>query len=188
MGIRNNKGQFVKGTHWRTAKPWWNKKWLYNQYVNCNKSAIEIAEDGGVTENAILYWLQKHNIKCRDMKEIRNRKHWGLAGQDNPMWGRKGNLNPRWLGGITPERQSFYISQEWKDVCLLVWKRDNATCRRCGLDKRTHINIPFHIHHIESFANKDLRSEINNLVLLCEKCHHFIHSRENIDCEYLQKK
>lgn len=186
--MRNKKGQFKKGHHWRKPKLWWDKEWLKDQYINCGKSAIQIATEGGVTENAIFYWLSKHNIKRRSMTEIRAEKKWGLFGSDNPMWNRKGELNPNWAGGITPERQLFYQSAEWKTVCQIIWKRDNATCCRCGLYKEDSKDMPYHIHHIESFANRELRADADNLVLLCEACHHFVHSKRNIERAFLPKK
>ncbi len=186
--MKNSRGQFVKGTHWRPQKPWWNRDWLYDQYVQCRRSASDIAQEGGVGETAILYWLTKHKIKARTMREIRANKHWGLSGVDNPMWNRKGELNPRWMGGITPERQAFYTSRKWKTACSFVWSRDKGTCRRCGIIRSARLDLPFHIHHVQSFANKDLRADPINLVLLCEICHHFIHSKRNKDREYLPKK
>ena len=185
MDMRSNKGQFTKGQHWRKRQPWWDKAWLYDQYVSCGRSGKDIAFEGGVTENAIYFWLAKHKIKCRGMRAIRKRKHWGSCGSDNPMWNRRGELNPRWLGGVTPERQAYYSGDEWKRVCAYVWKRDGAACRRCGLCKNDSHDMPFHIHHIVSFANKALRSAPFNLVLLCEVCHHFVHSKRNTQRDYL---
>jgi 5-methylcytosine-specific restriction endonuclease McrA len=104
------------------------------------------------------------------------------------MWNKRGELNPRWLGGVTPERQSFYTSKEWKAACSFVWKRDHATCRRCGIHRDESKDIPFHIHHIVSFADKNLRADPSNLVLLCETCHQFVHSKRNTKNEFLSKK
>jgi len=186
--MRNKKGQFLKGNHWREKKPWWEKEWLFDQYINCKKSAFDIAKEWGVRDTAIHYWLKKHGIKGRSISESRKIKHWGSVGSDNPMWNKFGELNPRWMGGVTPERQLFYASQEWKTACSSVWKRDRAICQRCDLSKKESPDMPFHIHHIESFANTELRADIKNLVLLCETCHHFIHSKRNINHEYLPKK
>lgn len=183
--MRNKKGQFLKGTHWRKRKPWWEKEWLFDQYIRCKRSAADIANEWGVGDTAIYYWLKKHNIKGRSTTEIRKIKHWGLFGADNPMWNRFGELSPQWRGGITFERQAFYSSREWKSVCVAVWARDKAVCQRCKLSKKESRDMPFHIHHIESFANKELRADVNNLVLLCEGCHHFIHSKRNVNHEYL---
>ena len=188
MGMRNKLGQFVKGTHWRSRKPWWNKKWLNAQYTTNCHSAADIAREWDVHESAIFYWLIKHGIPRRTIRVARKVKHWGVVGPDNPMWNKRGELNPNWRGGVTPERQAFYTSNEWKAACSAVWKRDNATCQRCGLDRRDDTGVPFHIHHIESFANSDLRADIKNLVLLCEVCHNFVHSRRNINSEHLSQK
>lgn len=185
--MNKNDGKFKPGHHWREPRPWWNKKWLYDQYIVCQRSASEIAQEAGITENAILYWLHKHKIKRRTISEARAVKHWGASGSDNPMWNKFGELNPNWKGGVTSERQAFYISQEWKDVCSATWKRDNATCQRCGLHKDDRNDMPFHIHHIVTFANEELRADIDNLVLLCEACHQFVHSSENTEREFLPK-
>lgn len=185
---RNEKGQFLPGTHWRQSQPFREKAWLEGEYVNRGRSAGDIAAQFGVTDAAILFWLRKHEIPRRSISGARELKHWGLSGSDNPMWNKRGELNPRWLGGVTPERQEFYTSQAWKDACSSVWKRDNATCQRCGLYRIDQPDMPFHIHHIVSFAVRELRAEASNLVLLCETCHHFVHSRRNIDGEYLSEE
>lgn len=110
----------------------------------------------------------------------RNGKHW--------LVGLPPNANPNWKGGATPERQEFYRSTEWKRVALLVWRRANACCERCGLDSRkrdTETSQKFHIHHVVSFAVRELRVEPTNLVLLCPTCHYFVHSSKNVGREFL---
>ena len=197
--MRNEKGQFIKGVsaspdtqfkkgqHWRERKSFWDKDWLYNEYVVKKRSSGDIAKDFAVTDASILFWLNKHGIKKRDVSQARECKIWGSSGSDNPMWNRKGELNPRWKGGVTPERQSFYVGQEWKDACSRVWKRDGATCQRCALQKKDSPDVPFHIHHIVSFSDKDLRAEPSNLLLVCEPCHLWIHSKKNKNNEYIQE-
>lgn len=192
--MRNLKGQFIKGyssspdtqfkkgQHWRKPKPFWDKEWLFNEYITNGKSSKDIANEQSCKRNNILFWIHKHNIPLRNISEARKKKHWGQSGCDNPMWNRKGELNPQWKGGITPDRQSFYQSQGWKKACSFVWKRDNATCRRCGI--KANNGIPLHIHHIKSFEYKDKRADVNNLVLLCLVCHHFVHSKKNINNEF----
>ena len=184
---RNPKGQFLAGTHWRKDQPFRHKNWLSHEYCELGQSAGDIAAQFGVTDGAVHYWLQKHGIPRRSVSESRKLKKWGMSGSDNPMWNKRGELNPRWLGGVTPERQAFYTSREWKDACSLVWKRDDATCQRCYLHRSGQPDMPFHVHHVVSFAAPHLRAEPSNLVLLCEACHHFVHSRENIDGAFLPK-
>lgn len=186
--MRKPNGQFEKGHHWRQAKPFREKDWLVENYIERRRSTGEIAAEFGTTDTAILFWLRKHGIPRRTVSEARSIKHWGSAGADNPMWNRRGDLNPRWLGGVTPERQAFYTGTAWKKACAAVWKRDKARCRRCDLHRSDALDMPFHIHHVVSFADRDLRAEPSNLVLLCEACHQFVHSRENLTREYLPQE
>lgn len=188
MSTRNNRGQFLPGTHWRKEQPFRDRAWLLREYVEHGRSTGDIARQFGVTDAAVLFWLRKHGIPRRDVSAARALKHWGASGSDNPMWNKRGELNPRWLGGVTPQRQAFYTSQEWKDACSFVWKRDRATCQRCRIRRADRLDLPFHIHHVVSFAVASLRAEPSNLVLLCEICHQFVHSRENVDGSFLSKR
>ena len=181
------KTQFKKGQHWRKPQAFRQKEWLIDAYVNQEKSASDIAKQFGVTDASIYFWLRKHGIPRRSISSARALKHWELSGVDNPMWNKKGELNHNWKGGITADRQSFYVSQEWKTACSFVWERDKRTCQRCNLIKEESADMPFHIHHIKSFADKDLRSDPENLILLCEACHRFVHSKKNTTNEFIQK-
>jgi hypothetical protein len=102
--------------------------------------------------------------------------------------GKRGSDIPSWKGGVTPERQAFYSAIEWKKVVREVWVRDNATCQRCKVRKSDDRSLSFDIHHIVSFAFVGLRSELSNLVLLCEPCHYWVHSSGNIDKLFIKKE
>ena len=183
--IRNAKGQFIKGQHWRKPKAHWNYYWLYGQYIILGKSAADIAKAQGCTENNILAWLHKHNIPRRSIIEARQLKYWGLNGKVNGMYGRTGAANPNWKGGISADRQSLYSSQEWKDVSVAVWKRDKGSCQRCAAFAGSNQDRSFHIHHIVSLGIEDSRTDAANLILLCKKCHHWVHSKENNGNEFI---
>ena len=104
--------------------------------------------------------------------------------------GKRGAESTNWKGGITPERQGLYGTPEWKECVKAVWRRDDATCRRCGLDHRA---IPagdregrsFAIHHVVGFEAVELRCVVDNLVLLCRPCHSWVHSKENVNEEFI---
>ena len=145
-------------------------------------SAQEIADMFECKKNNVLYFLHKHNINVRNTSESREVKYWGLSGEQNGMYGKKGELNPNWKGGITPERQALYCSEEWSKIINLIWKRDKGICQRCKCKKDKE---PFHIHHIVSFEVIELRLILKNLVLLCKSCHDFIHSNENYEGEFI---
>lgn len=97
--------------------------------------------------------------------------------------------NPNWKGGATPERQEFYRSDEWKEAVKAVWQRDDACCQRCSLDWRTvdrDTTPTFHVHHRVSFAVRELRAVVSNLVLLCRPCHLWVHSNANTAFDFLE--
>lgn len=176
--------QFKKGEHaYREKQNHWDKEWLYQKYWVERLSTPELAKLCGCTNANIRYWMVKHNIAARNVSEARKIKHWGLSGEANGMFGKKGKENPSWKGGVTPERQSFYMSEEWKNTAQVIFKRDNYKCTRC--DQHHDKNNDLHIHHIVSFANKELRCEENNLILLCKKCHNWVHSNKNINKDFI---
>ncbi len=194
--MRDAKGRFVKGQHygrvtefkpgehWRSRKPYWDRGWLHVEYVRKGRAANEIAQEFGVTETAILFWLRKLGIERRDMVTVRRMKKWGSSGETNGMYGVRGSAHPNWKGGVTPERQAFYQSEEWAAVAELVWKRDRHRCQRCGVLK-SRASQKFHIHHRVSFAITDFRAAIGHMVLLCDGCHYWVHSRGNVNREWI---
>lgn len=97
------------------------------------------------------------------------------------LQGQPASNNPNWRGGITPERQAFYRTPEWKECVKIVWRRDDAICRHCQLDFRTVDRqiISFDLHHVDSFSIVERRADPDNVVLLCETCHYWTHSRAN---------
>jgi len=194
--MRDDKGKFIdgehgintrfkKGEHWRKQKPYWNREWLYNEYVIKQRSSSEIAADFNITDNGICFWLKKLEIPTRNTSEIRAIKYWGQRGKDNPMFGKRGEENPNWKGGNTPERQAFYSSIEWHKAIRIIWRRDKGICQRCGRQGKRRSVDGFHIHHIVSFSNTELRAKPSNLILLCNDCHKWIHSKENVNQDYL---
>lgn len=138
------------------------------------------------------YWTgKKHNDefkeKIRQARYRDGRKPYLVNGV-HYLKGKKGKETPNWKGGITPERQKVYGTLQWKSAIKLVWKRDAGICQRCKRkatteDKR---NKKFDVHHIVSFENIQLRTEVSNLVLLCEECHYFVHSRKNEKGEFVK--
>jgi hypothetical protein len=184
--MRNDKGQFIKGIrshpetefklgeHWRPNQVFRDKNWLYSEYIEKQRSTGDIAKDFNVKDAAILFWLRKHNIPRRSISEARKIKYWGQLGDNNPMWN----------GGSSSERQSFCNSLDWAWAIRKIYSRDKKTCQRCGR-KQTNRFRNFHIHHRVSFKEKDLRSNLDNLILLCAKCHHWVHSHKNKNRQYI---
>ena len=177
-------GQFLPGTHWRPEAPHWGAAWLCSEYVEKGRSTGEIAAEAGTTDAAILYWLKKHGIPRRSVAEARALKKWGVSGEANPMHGKTGAANPRYVDGSSPERQRMYAQGKGKAFVRGVLARDGYRCRKCGAPKGKPKSL--HVHHIEPWAgNEALRFDASNAVTLCRPCHSWVHSRANLDGEFL---
>ncbi len=172
--------RFKKGQHWREKKPIYDRDFLFNEYVTKKRSSSEIASDYGITDKAVIFWLKKLEIPTRTISETRAIKHWGQSGDSNPMYGKTGDKNKRWKGGITPDRQAFYSQLPWKKIEKETRERFDNTCHRCKISGGR-----MEIHHVVSFRHKELRLEPKNLILLCNKCHRYVHSKKNIGLEYI---
>jgi len=116
--------------------------------------------------------IREARIKDGHVPYLKNGVHW--------LKGIKSEDHPRYRGGLSPERQSCYSSLRWSDCIKAVWKRDNAICQRCGKHHNTLDNRgTFHIHHLTTFQNREKRFDLCNLMLLCKKCHSWVHSNDN---------
>lgn len=168
----------------RKPKPYWDKKWLIAEYIEKKRSAQDIATEYGGSESNVLYFLAKNNISCRTISQARKIKKWGLNGANNPMYGKFGAKNPNWIDGSSPERQKMYARSVWKELIKSVFSRDEYKCLRCGALRSGSNKL--HAHHIKPWAgNKKFRFSLSNIITVCRNCHNWIHSKANINNEYL---
>jgi hypothetical protein len=204
-----------KAQYQRTKKPV-TKEWLIKHYIEKKMDTTQIAHIVNRDPKSVWNWLKDFGIETRKRGDFSKnhfpkgyqsflgKKHTeetkakiraisiaqGRVPYDpavgSYMKGRKGKDTPNWQGGISPERQAFYSSPEWGIAVKEVWKRDNATCCNCGKHKSEYRAMPFDIHHIAGFRHKELRSVVSNLVLLCEPCHYWIHSRKNKEGKFMK--
>lgn len=168
---RKNRWQaYVRGH--RGNPPYNNHDFLYEQYIIQGKSMIEIARMFNTSEGSISRYLRLQNIPIRNVVEC----HIGTQVGEN---------NPAWKGGVTPERQRLYKSQEWKTLVKGVFKRDGYNCQNCGGGRVKGINL--HAHHIKSFASyPNLRFDPSNLITLCSNCHLWVHSKANVHHKWIE--
>ena len=125
--------------------------------------------------------------KISELSKADGRVPWGKH-NPHPLKGGNPENHPNYKGGITPERQAFYASREWVESVKAVWERDNATCQQCGKHHNTtEARGTFHIHHIVSFMVRELRSEVSNLVLLCDTCHRWVHGKLNKEKKFIRE-
>ncbi len=197
----------------RRAKPV-SREWLVQKYQIEGLGCPEIARLVGRNSKRVFDWLIDFGIPTRPRgSDIRQQFKPGVAlflgkthsaksrlkisesnkgkpkkpkGEKHHWAGVVGENHPRWNGGATPERQSFYSSQEWKRACVAVWQASDAKCQRCGADSRTKTGAAFHVHHVVSFRVRELRADPSNLKLLCAPCHRWVHSKSNLNRDFLR--
>lgn len=186
MSLRGSNGQFLPGTHWRPHRVFREKAYLLLEYVDKGRSKADIAREHGVSEESIAHWMNKHGIPARGLREERAlAKHPDNSGPNNPMFGRTGASNPRYVDGSSPERQRLYANQEWKAVVKEAYARDGYKCQRCGAGHT--VNTKLHAHHLAPWSVAPaLRLGLSNLVTLCDLCHRWVHSRSNVDKEWIK--
>jgi hypothetical protein len=132
---------------------------------------------------------------CKKLKTAKkNSDQYRPSGKNHWAYGRKGELASNWKGGVSPIRQLVYFSDEWKSAKKVALIRDGYKCQKCkcgAIRKIKHKKPSWNLclHHIKNFAEfPEDRCNPNNLVTLCEMCHYWVHSRKNINFEYIIKK
>jgi hypothetical protein len=194
--VRDNKGQFRKGRrasvatefkpgqHWRPHQAFREKDILIDLYINKKMSTGDIATQFNVTDGAIQFWLRKLGIPRRTTSEARAVKHWVVSGAKNGMTGRCGDKAPNWIDGSSRDHLRVMNQSFWRTLMVFVFERDGYKCKRCG---EVHCRSNrLHSHHVKPWAgHEDTRFDLNNIITVCQKCHNWIHSRENVNREYL---
>lgn len=113
------------------------------------------------------------------------------AGENHPLYGKKrsqetvdkwkksylgkskGKNNPNYNPDLTNEeritRRNYHEYRQWRHD---VYVRDNYTCQCCG-DTKSGI---FQAHHLDGYSNhKEKRTDVDNGITLCRKCHKKFH-------------
>ena len=124
-----------------------DKDWMVKHYVELRESTTQLANDLGVTDAGVLYWLRKHGIDTRSPKEA------SATGEDHYAW----------TGG-----HPRYYGRNWREQRKKTLERDEHTCQDCGTKEELHVH---HVHKIRSFDNPEDANYLENLTTLCQHCH-----------------
>jgi len=172
----------------RDQKSVWN--WLKDYGIQTRPRGSDERQQFGKGKPHATGWHHSDATKekLRQARVDDGSKGLFLPNGDHVLKGRRGENHPSWKGGSSPVRQAFYASDEWKSACVSVWQRDDAKCQKCGLDHRSidRDTKKFHVHHIFGFTRYPLlRADPNNLALLCDTCHRWVHSKKNVHKEWI---
>ena len=126
-----------------------------------------------------------------------SKNHYDVSGKNNPMYGKnaydymdeetKQNKKTKQSKRMSGENHPLWNSEKTYDERIVkreyeeyynwrrkVYEKDNYTCKCCGDKKGGNLNA----HHIYGYMEyKELRTDINNGITLCEKCHKDYHKK-----------
>jgi hypothetical protein len=169
---RKNRWEIYFEDHRRPPHLYKDRDWLRSQYES-GRTIPDIAKQFSTIPSAVYKFFRRFGLKARPHGETLK-----MTGSS------KGSKNPAWKGGVTPERQKVYKTEEWQKLVKRVYKRDGHTCQLCGIGNVSRVS--FHAHHIRSWAKyPELRLDPSNLVTLCGVCHRWVHSRKNVSRKFL---
>lgn len=127
--------------------------WLRGEYVDRDRSSLDIADELGCCAKTVRNWLERHSIKTRGT---------GRAGADNHSW----------AGGETTYGSGWNRTKRRQ-----VRARDDHVCQDCGMSQKTHreqFGEKLHVHHLLKARDVDdaeERNAMSNLITLCQGCH-----------------
>ena len=157
--------------HYRSNASYKSREWLLENYGRKRMTMDEIAAVFGVSGTTILKAMKRHGVQRRSISESRIGRHLGSA-------------NTSWKGGVTPERQRLYKTPGWKQLVKDCFARDGYHCVRCNAPKTRRAGL--HSHHVQMWADTPgRRSDLTNLVTLCDVCHVWVHSKQNVLRDFL---
>lgn len=164
--------KYVEG-HYRKDAPYKNEAWLCQQYKTLRVPIPKIATMCGVNVSTIIKFMKKFGIDRRPASE----SHKGTQA---------GPKNPAWKGGVTPERQRIYKQGGWREFVKQIYARDGYICQRCKQGVSGSGKRGVAAHHVKPWADhSELRFDPTNVITLCRKCHHWVHSKANTARDFL---
>ena len=151
-----------------------------NGKVLCRKCANKARENAlyekyGVTNIFQLSETKEKSIQTRLKKY--GKEYYSQTEKYKELYG-YGDKNNFWIDG----RNSQYIDRNnaqhkaWRKKLLKIY---NFKCFICGSENCLEC------HHIYNFAyNLDIAYDVENGVVLCQKCHQLFHKKFGYDCTY----
>jgi hypothetical protein len=114
--------------------------------------------------------ISEANTGLTRSKEFKRNLSQRNSGENNGNFGKRGSNSPNWIPSLTDEerKRNIFGIQSWVKK---VKERDDYTCQCCGFKGQPRDGLMF-AHHINSFKNfKELRTDVNNGITLCQDCH-----------------
>lgn len=151
-------------------------KEILENYLNGKLSLEKISLKYKVNRFRLTILLRENGITIRDnnttrryLRELGLYKKLEIKGQKNP------NFKHGRYCGLKKNRISQYHTFKYRLWRNAVLKRDNFKCVECGNSEKLNS------HHIEPIRkNIEKFYDVNNGIILCEKCHSKTYFKENL--------
>lgn len=144
---------------------WQSQNWLGENHHSFSSIKVNCSYCGKE------YYVTKHTYESRTSGNF----YCSIYCMGQGMIGKYvGEKSPKWNSDITQEeREKGRNIEGYNDFIKGVYERDNYTCQICGQEGNGH-NL--NAHHINGYNwYKEGRTDINNGITLCEKCHKEFH-------------
>lgn len=154
-----------------------DKEWLYNEYVNKERTQKDIAEEIGCSYHTVRSWVRKHGLQQDQTQRVYkyNQKH-GVFGKgetkltNESLKVRGENVSKSNLGKSHTNKREFINPS---NINTSRWQaRYKANADKCHFCPSTE-NLQ--VHHIDE---DPFNNEETNLQALCTKHHHMVHGRQ----------
>jgi len=169
-----------------------------NKHSFCSRDCQYKARTMGISKRTITkpytYTPESKQAMLEASRKPKGKRkhHWMICTNcgkrfDDPSYGRKrksgqtfcsldccnefrtGENNPAWRGG-----HPAYYGKKWKRLRRETRKRDQNTCRRCGILSKSRNHDVHHIKPVSSFEDPDDANYLDNLITLCHPCHQLV--------------
>jgi len=126
---RDSLGRFVGGSRWE-ERFYWDKEWLYEEYIIKNKTSGIIGKEWGYEAQRIQYWLRKHNIpRKRTWRQTEETK----IGMSKRMLGNQPSLQTRQKMSNSQKERWARIPIEERGMTEIQKKKISETNKRKGI-------------------------------------------------------
>jgi hypothetical protein len=140
-----------------------------DRWTVVERAGSRIREDGHASSEA----LWKCRCDCGNERIIggSSLRSGGTKSCGCYMHDLSGENHWNWKGGITPERNKYMDTKEYKEWRKAVFRGDSYLCTKCEL--KGVLNA----HHLYNYSTyPTLRLDVSNGVTLCKGCHNEFHT------------
>lgn len=167
LGIETRKGSEIYANWWENASEETKERYMKDLSDRAKINLVKNRNNPVSKRKDRIVPVGMSMNEYMKTKEYKRKISKANSGKNNGMY--KKHLTDE----HRTEKRAVFGLKQWSKS---VRDRDNNTCQICGLQSTEPMKI--HAHHLESFdTHKELRTDIDNGVTLCNSCHNKFHNK-----------